>query len=465
MPRTEPPRPDADPAPMPQRPSAASPQPAAPARSPEPGGARYMLQLVQLRWIAAIGQVAAIAYARFVLDIGLPLAPMLAVVAGLALFNLASQLYWRRRQDPGGPALLAALLVDVAALTLQLYLGGGLGNPFVFLYLLQVALGAVLLRTGAAWAVTAAAAGGVLALVLFPGPVTITAHPEHGVADPYIQGALVCFLLSAVLTCMFLTRIGRILRDRDARLAALRQQAAEEEHIVRMGLLASGAAHELGTPLATLSVILGDWRRMPEVAANPELRADLDEMQAQLQRCKGIVSGILLSAGDARGEAPQATTLSAFLDGLVAEWRQTRPVRHLDYHRELGPELAIVSDSGLKQMIGNILDNALEASPDWVGLEVVRRPGEAADDLGHLRLAVRDAGPGFAEETLARFGKPYNSTKGRPGGGLGLFLSVNVARSLGGSIRAANLERGAEVVLELPLSSLALQEDAPGVGP
>ncbi len=82
-----------------------------------------------------------------------------------------------------------------------------------------------------------------------------------------------------------------------------------------------------------------------------------------------------------------------------------------------------------------------------------------------MRLAVRDAGPGFAEETLARFGKPYNSTKGRPGGGLGLFLSVNVARSLGGSIRAANLERGAEVVLELPLSSLALQEDAPGVGP
>src|SRR5690606_7230875 len=76
MPRTEPPRPDADPAPMPQRPPAASPQPAAPARSPEPGGARYMLQLVQLRWIAAIGQVAAIAYARFVLDIGLPLAPM-----------------------------------------------------------------------------------------------------------------------------------------------------------------------------------------------------------------------------------------------------------------------------------------------------------------------------------------------------------------------------------------------------
>ncbi len=87
-------------------------------------------------------------------------------------------------------------------------------------------------------------------------------------------------------------------------LAALRQRAAEEEHIVRMGLLASGAAHELGTPLATLSVILGDWLRMPAFADDAELRAEIGEMQAQLQRCKSIVSGILLSAGEARGEAP-----------------------------------------------------------------------------------------------------------------------------------------------------------------
>jgi len=449
MPRPDPTRPEADrPRPLAARALAAS------------GGARHMHQLVQLRWIAIVGQVATIAYVHFLLGIALPLAAMSTVVACLAVFNLASLLYWRRRHEVGGLALLAALLVDVAALTVQLHLSGGIGNPFVFLYLLQVALGAVLLRTRAAWVVAAAASAGVLALVLFPGPVTIAANPQRGVADPYIQGLLVCFLLSATLTCVFLTRIGRILRDRDARLAGLRQQAAEEEHIVRMGLLASGAAHELGTPLATLSVILGDWRRMPLLAGNPELREDLDEMQAQLGRCKSIVTGILLSAGDARGESPQPTTLAAFLDGLVEEWRGTRPVRQFDYRRDLGPDMAIVSDSGLKQMIGNILDNALEASPGWVSLEVSREPG-AEDDAGRLRLRVRDAGPGFSEETLANFGKPYNSTKGRPGGGLGLFLSVNVARSLGGGIRAANHARGAEVVLELPLSSLALERDEP----
>src|SRR4029077_14698827 len=101
---------------------------------------------------------------------------------------------------------------------------------------------------------------------------------------PYIQGLLLCFALNAALLVIFITRINRNLRARDARLADLRERASEEEHIVRMGLLASGAAHELGTPLSTLSVILGDWRRMPAIAADPQMLEEIEEMQAQVQR-------------------------------------------------------------------------------------------------------------------------------------------------------------------------------------
>ena len=419
-------------------------------------GMRNMQQLIQLRWIAIIGQVATIGFVHFALEIRLPLVSMLGVAGYLAAFNLASLIFWRPRQDVGETALLFALLVDVAALTAQLHLSGGITNPFVFLYLLQVALGAVLLPGWASWVVVAASSLGALGLVLFPGQVSLTVDPSRGIADPYVQGLLACFLLAAGLAAFFIGRIARILRDRDSRLADLRQQAAEEEHIVRMGLLASGAAHELGTPLAILSVLLGDWRRMAPFTEHPELQQDLDEMQTQLVRCKSIVTGILLAAGDARGEAPAHTTLAVFLDELVSEWSATRPVQTLEYRRHLDADLPIVSDSGLKQMIGNILDNALEASPEWVGL-TVSREGEHGQ---YLRLKVGDAGPGFTAETLANFGKPYNSSKGRPGGGLGLFLSLNVARSLGGRLSAANRSpRGAEVTLELPLSSLSLAGD------
>jgi two-component system sensor histidine kinase RegB len=232
----------------------------------------------------------------------------------------------------------------------------------------------------------------------------------------------------------------------------LRERAAEEEHIVRMGLLASGAAHELGTPLSTLSVILGDWRRMSQFNSSPEILQEIDEMQAQVTRCKSIVSGILLSAGEARGESPVETTVRTFLDELIAEWRATRPVNQFRYENRFGADVTIVSDSALKQMICNVLDNALEASPKWIGLEVTH-------DHDLLTLVITDEGPGFAPDMLAQLGKPYQSTKGRPGAGLGLFLVANVARTLGGSVVAQNRpDGGAMVTLTLPLAALRLED-------
>jgi two-component system sensor histidine kinase RegB len=164
-------------------------------------------------------------------------------------------------------------------------------------------------------------------------------------------------------------------------------------------------------------------------------------MQTQLKRCKSIVSGILLSAGEARGESAVRTTIHTFLDGLVEEWEDSRPVREFEYENRIGDDIPVAFDSALKQTIDNLLDNALEASPDWVRLE-------ASVEDGTLHLVVTDRGPGFAPAMLAQFGKPYQSTKGRPGGGVGLFLVVNVARTLGGSVAARNREEGgAEVTL------------------
>ena len=174
-------------------------------------------------------------------------------------------------------------------------------------------------------------------------------------------------------------------------------------------------------------------------------------MQLQLERCKTIVSGILLSAGNMRAESLIQTTASAFLDDVVAAWRTTRPVKKFDYMKRVVDDLTIVSDEGLKQTICNILDNALEASPDWLAFEAFR-------DGDDLLLRVFDNGPGFAPSMLERFGQPYQSSKGRPGGGLGLFLAVNVVRALGGHIEARNRELGgALVTLQLPLASLTLE--------
>ena len=329
-------------------------------------GLKNVQQLIQLRWIALVGQVATIAVTHFGFGVPLPMKAMLAVLACLVLFNIASVLRFRHRREVSNTELFGALLVDVATLTALLYLSGGATNPFVFLYLLQVILGAVLLKPWSTWTMVAVTCACFAGLALLSRPLALPLDHDRGLASHYIQGMLICFALNAALLAVFIKRITRNLRARDARLGDLRQRAAEEEHIVRMGLLASGAAHELGTPLATLSVILGDWRRMPPFLKNPDLLQELGEMQAQLARCKSIVSGILLSAGEARGESSARTTIGSFLNDLIHEWRATRPAVQFAFENRFGDDLAMVSDSTLKQMICNVLDNALEASPRWI---------------------------------------------------------------------------------------------------
>ncbi|UCI19128.1 HAMP domain-containing histidine kinase [Mesorhizobium sp. B2-1-8] len=413
---------------------------------------KNLFLLIQLRWLAVAGQVLTILATEYWFDIPLPLGEMAGVVLFLVGLNIFSLLVLRGIRPISNTQLFIALIFDMAALTTQLYLSGGASNPFVSLYLLQITLGAALLTPRFTWILVAAASACFVFLIFLFQPIAIPHPGGSDLLSLHIRGMFICFVLAAGLIVIFMTRINRNLRERDAYLADLRQRSAEEDHIVRMGLLASGAAHELGTPLATISVILSDWRHLRALARNRELAADVAEMQAQIERCKRIVSGILMSSGQARGEGTIRTTIRGFLDDLVEEWRISRQPFNLEYKNDFGPDEQIVSDTALKQVIFNVFDNAQEASQDWVGVTAERQGDK-------LMISVRDRGPGFDEGILAALGQPYMSSKGRPGGGLGLFLVMNVVRKLGGDFSARNMEQGACVTLSLPLAALTDGDD------
>lgn len=414
--------------------------------------------LTQLRWIAVFGQLATIVVVSQVLKVRLPLAPLLLASLLLIVVNLVAAGVVRRKASFSQREMFSALMIDVAALCWQLYHSGGATNPFTFLFLLQIVIGAIILEARWSWLV---AVNACLCMVLLTFRYVPLSLPEPYAGDHfhlYIYGSLFCFVLAAVLLIVFVVRLDRTRRESDAKLAALRQQAAEEDHIIRMGLLASGAAHELGTPLSSISVILGDWSREPAIAADPDMAADLADVRRELARCKTIVSGILMSAGEMRGVDPAVTSLGAFIDDIVAEWSARMPgdLRLVDRVFE---DVRIIADPALRQVIGNVIDNAGEVSPQLVVIEVWLEQSEKGRQLV---LTVSDRGPGFAPEMIGRIGQPYASTKGRDGGGLGLFLVVNVIRKLGGTVTVENRRRGgAKVQLVIPLATLALSESPP----
>jgi two-component system sensor histidine kinase RegB len=240
------------------------------ASSEDATGRKNLLQLIQLRWLAVAGQVVTIASVSRIFRIRLPLGQMAALLLFLVGLNLIGHLRLRARNSVSNGELFLALGLDMAALTGQLYLSGGATNPFISLYLLQIILGAVLLQAWSTWTLVALAAVCFAGLTVAYVPLQLPIESARSLFDLHIAGSLICFLIDTVLLVVFIGRINRNLRIRDAHLADLKRRAVEEDHIVRMGLLASGAAHELGTPLATLSVILNDWRRMPVLQIDPD---------------------------------------------------------------------------------------------------------------------------------------------------------------------------------------------------
>ncbi|WP_043453563.1 ATP-binding protein [Granulibacter bethesdensis] len=417
---------------------------------------RNFLLLIQLRWLAIIGQIVTIVFVHRLLGIALPVRAMSAVLICLLLLNITDLIRYRSQKILSNTEIFLALLLDVSALTAQLYLSGGTDNPFISLYLLQVILGTVLLDAWFAWALVAVTSLCFIFLTMRAIPFHLSGSGDVLPFHLRSQGMYIGFVLAACLQVFFVSRIQRNLKQRDAYLAELRQQNAEEAHIVRMGLLASGAAHELGTPLSTLSVILNDWQHMPRLHNDAELGDDIIEMQAQVNRCKSIVSDILLSSGDARGEGTLRTTASAFLTDTIEEWREACSPSRLDVRIGITPDPAIVSDIALKQVLFNLLDNALEASPGWIGVTARKQDNT-------LTIVVQDEGPGFTDTILADFGKPYRSTKGKQGSGVGLFLVANVIRKLGGTVHATNRKGGgASITVQLPLAAMVIEDKADG---
>eukprot|EP01035_Chromulina_nebulosa_P041668 gene41668-56404_t len=175
-------------------------------------GLKNLQQLIQLRWIAVLGQLVTIIVAKTLLEIDLPLQAMLLTLAGLAAFNVASLVRWRTRREVGNTELFIALLVDSGVLTVQLHLSGGTTNPFVFLFLLQVILSAMLLKPWSAWTMVGVTSACIAGLALVSDPLELPLDHDRGLLSPYVQGTLICFALNAGLLVFFIKRIGHNLR-------------------------------------------------------------------------------------------------------------------------------------------------------------------------------------------------------------------------------------------------------------
>lgn len=425
--------------------------------------------LSTLRWGALAGQLATILVVDRVMGIDLPLVPLGVVLAVGVVSNVALNA-WRRRDDVSDAMLAAVMLLDVGLLTAALYLTGGPFNPFSFLYLVNVALAAMILPPGWTWTLAGCSLAlfGGLFFAHVPLPLGDSGGMDHaamghagmdhgmGADHPislHVQGMWVAFGVAAAFIVYFIQRVRGALAERDAELGEVRSAAARHEKLASLATLAAGAAHELATPLSTIAVVAKELERAlgaddPESAAVADVRL----VRAQVERCREILSQMAADAGASAGEAFVAIGLDAVVADALAELAGRERVRCAV--GAAGASLVRVPRRALTQALRGIVKNALEASAADGEVEV-----RLDEDAGRWRLAVVDGGRGMTKDVLARAGEPFFTTKqgeGLRGMGLGLFLARVVLERLGGDLTLDSVAgRGTTVTLVLPRDEAA----------
>lgn len=410
-----------------------------------PGNIINVQRIIWLRLIVLTGEVAAVFLTVNYLEVTLPVIPISMVLSLVIIVSLVSLARLRMPWPVSNNELFAQLVIDVLALTFLLYFCGGSTNPFAPLFLLPLILTASTLPSLYAWAMVALTISCYSILLFFYIPFPET-HSTHGEGFRlHVLGMWLGFILSALLIAGFTARMALTVQRQNKKIADLRENQLKHEHVLAMGTLAAGAAHELGTPLSTMAILLKDIE--PETTL-PESK--LGTLQDQVQRCKTILGSITAAAGEIRAESGSSSKLNDYLSNLVQSWQQTRPnvIVQSDFHGTK-PIPSIVVDQTLEQALLNILNNAADASPDSVEI------------TGHwnnqeLTLIVSDRGSGLSPELAEKAGGSILSTK-QDGLGLGLFLTYTTLERLGGEVRIFNRKNGGvKCQISLPLSQIQL---------
>lgn len=400
-------------------------------------------RLLSGRWMVLAVMALLVGIAPGALDIPLPQLPLLGIIGVAAGLNGVAQWQLQRARTATPYELFSQLLFDVVTLSALVFFSGGATNPLVSLLLPPVAIAALALPSRCVVAVGGCAIVAYSLLMFFYVPLPMA--DASRATRLHLIGMWLTFVVSAITIAGFVVHMTRLIRQRDAALAAAREQGLRDERVMAMGTLAAGAAHELGTPLATMALVAGELARDPAI---PEAaREDIELLRQQIGVCKQIITGLSRRAGAERLENPPLTTADRWLDGLRQHWHAVRPQsgsRLIIGSDGVSPK--IIADPRLEQAVLNLLNNAANATalPLEIRLSWCSR---------NLCIDIRDHGPGFPEAVLEQGGR-RSFPPHEHGNGVGLMLTRTAIEQLGGSLTLLNPDEGGALArIELPQAS------------
>ncbi len=409
--------------------------------------------LVRLRWLAIAGQSAAVVAVHAGLGFPLPIGACFVVIAASAALNVVLRVRYpvNERLDARRAAMLLAF--DVLQLAALLYLTGGLQNPFAVLFLAPVLISATSLPPVPTLVLALLVVACASVLAWLHRPLPWNAGETMSLPMLYVVGVWVAVLLGVAFIGVYAWRVAEEARQLSDALTATELVLAREQHLSALDGLASAAAHELGTPLATIALVVKELdRETPDGSAQKD---DIVLLKQQVDRCRGILR-TLTSLGEDGGPHLRFT-VGHLVEEVAAPQRSFGVAIDIRPGDTAGPEPQLVRNPAILYGLGNIMENAVDFARSRVTLTV----GWTAT---HVEVAIQDDGPGFGVDVLARLGEPYVTTRGARGDadaagglGLGLFIAKTLLERSGATVGFANAAKpphGAAVTVRWPRSAV-----------
>ncbi|AEG01154.1 ATP-binding protein [Methylomonas methanica] len=403
------------------------------------------------------------------LNIELPMNQLWLAIFAISILNLYTWLRLRTPEPVTEHEIFSQICMDVLALAYLLYLTGGASNPIIWVFLLPLIVTAIMLPQSYAWnmVIITSCIYTVLIAYNIPLPALAPHADHHGMINMtpemslrmqlledrryfnlHVFGMWFGFVFSAGLVAFFIIALAKTLKERERSLAEARESALRDERVVSLGTLAASAAHDMGTPLGTIAIIVHEMAEELPEHRFPECHQKLLILQQQLDRCKQALSVMSASAGEMRAESGQIMPVADYIDQVLNQWRTHKSSTKLNLFisGHVDTDANIIAERTLTHSLINILNNAAEATDSQAGIEF-----HAHWDHFILNLKIRDFGPGLPPEFVDFAGqKPVKSNK--QGMGVGLFLTYTTIKRLGGTIHFNNLDSGGACVeISLPI--------------
>jgi two-component system sensor histidine kinase RegB len=353
--------------------------------------------------------------------VSLPWKPLIAVVGGMLAVHFLLLIRLQRTSRVSEAEFFGNMLLDIAFLTALLYLTGGSTNPLVSYFLIPLIISAAVLRPLHTWSIALLTIACYSFLLVQHRPVELFSMNGHdAMMSAHFTGMWINFTFSSILIAWFVVRMAATMREQDRAIARTREAGLRDEQIISVASIAAGTAHELRTPLSTMTVLADEMK-----SEHPDMEEDLTLLQGQLERCDLILRELISATADS--SRTQDVTVEQVFKDLLDKWTLARPEVHI--HAEIDSQslnLELQIDPSFLHALLSFLHNAADASPDRVRLGISR---EGSDVL----ILIEDRGAGIPTEVAGSLGRRTVSHK-EGGLGLGVLLSSASIERLGGEI-------------------------------